>query len=109
MPRLRRPPGRAVGAIQVITNTIHTVQEITAGVASAVQEQGAATAEISRNVNEAASGTREVSDSIAVVTEGTVTTGRAIRSLLQASEELSAQAQLLQTQVTEFIAKARAI
>ena len=100
---------RAVGAIQGITTTIHAVQEITTGVAGAVEQQGAATAEISRNVQEAAAGTRQVSDSIAIVTEGTVTTGRAIRSLLQASEELAAQAQLLQTQVTDFMTKARAI
>jgi methyl-accepting chemotaxis protein len=100
---------RAVGAIQGITTTIHAVQEITTGVAGAVEQQGAATAEISRNVQEAAAGTRQVSDSIAIVTEGTVTTGRAIRSLLQSSEELAAQAQLLQTQVTDFMTKARAI
>ncbi|MBV8168191.1 MAG: HAMP domain-containing protein [Alphaproteobacteria bacterium] len=100
---------RAVGAINGITTTIQSVQQITTGVAGAVEQQGAATAEISRNVQEAAAGTRQVSDSIAIVTEGTVTTGRAIKSLLQASEELSAQAQLMQTQVTEFMSKARAI
>ncbi|MEJ0067482.1 MAG: methyl-accepting chemotaxis protein [Pseudomonadota bacterium] len=44
---------RAVQAITAITRTIGSIQEITTGVAGAVEEQAAATAEISRSVQEA--------------------------------------------------------
>src|SRR5205807_7352534 len=43
----------AVKAIESITGTIGRINEITTSVASAVEEQGAATNEISRNVQQA--------------------------------------------------------
>src|SRR5690606_14889742 len=50
--------GEAVGAIQGITATIAEINEIAGSIASAVEQQGAATREISRNVQEAARGTQ---------------------------------------------------
>jgi methyl-accepting chemotaxis protein len=55
---------RAVGAI---VETIRSIREVTAGMASAVEKRGAATAEIARNVQAAAVGTREVTRSIIAV------------------------------------------
>ena len=51
----------SVDAIQTIGATIGRMSEISATIASAVEEQGAATQEISRNVQQAAIGTQEVS------------------------------------------------
>ncbi|MBE0529667.1 MAG: HAMP domain-containing protein, partial [Rhodospirillales bacterium] len=50
----------AVAAIDSITKTISKINEVNSGVASAVEEQGAATQEIARNVEQAAAGTQEV-------------------------------------------------
>ena len=49
-----------VKAIEGIGKTITEVNEIATVIASAVEEQGAATQEIARNVQEAAKGTQEV-------------------------------------------------
>ncbi len=50
----------AVTAIGTISSTITEISEISAAIASAVEEQGAATLEITRNVQEASVGTTEV-------------------------------------------------
>jgi methyl-accepting chemotaxis protein len=50
----------AVSAIRTIGDTISQINEIAAGIASAIEEQGAATREIARNVQQAAAGTTEV-------------------------------------------------
>jgi len=100
---------RAVEAISDIAGAIISIQEITTSVAGAVEEQTAATAEISRSVQQASEGTNDVARAIAVVSSATEATGAAIESLRSTSEGLSAQAQLLQTQVTDFIDKARQV
>ena len=47
----------------------HRVDEIAASIASAVEEQGAATREISRSIQQAAEGTQEVSVNIGRVND----------------------------------------
>src|SRR6202795_2572386 len=54
----------SVGAIKEIGDTIGRMSEISATIAAAVEEQGAATQEISRNIQHAAVGTSEVSSNI---------------------------------------------
>jgi methyl-accepting chemotaxis protein len=51
----------SVNAIKEISGTIERLAEISSTIASAVEEQGAATKEISRNVQQAAQGTQQVS------------------------------------------------
>ena len=51
----------SVDAIKEISDTIAKMSEIASTIASAVEEQGAATQEISRNVQQAAHGTQQVS------------------------------------------------
>jgi methyl-accepting chemotaxis protein len=50
----------SVTAIKEISATIGRISEISSAIASAVEEQGAATQEISRNVQQAAEGTRQL-------------------------------------------------
>ncbi|HLI99547.1 MAG TPA: cache domain-containing protein [Bradyrhizobium sp.] len=47
-----------------VSSTVRTIDEIASSIASAVEEQHAATSEIARNVNETANGAREVSTRI---------------------------------------------
>ena len=61
---------QSVGAIKEIGDTIGRMSEIASTIASAVEEQGAATQEISRNVQQAAQGTMEVSSNITDVQRG---------------------------------------
>ena len=98
----------AVVAIQTISGTIGQINEIATTIASAVEEQGAATQEIARNVQQAAAGTQEVSSNIAGVTQAAGETGSAAGQMLSASGELSHQGEALRGEVDRFLATIRA-
>lgn len=85
----------AVTGNEEICNTISNVNEISTGIASAVEEQSAATQEIARNVEEAAIGTRDVSASINRVSAATEETRQAADQVSAASEELGKQGDVL--------------
>jgi PAS domain S-box-containing protein len=97
-----------VTAIQSIGSTIGQINEIATTIASAVEEQGAATQEIARNVQQAAAGTSEVSRNIAGVTQSVSATGSAAGEVLGASGELAGQAETLNGHVTAFLDEVRA-
>jgi methyl-accepting chemotaxis protein len=98
----------AVDAIQRIGGTIGEVSTIATSIASAVEEQGAATQEITRNTQEAARRTKDVSDNIVGVTQGAEATGTAAQQVKASAEALGAQAERLGIQVNDFLAKIRA-
>ena len=97
-----------VQAIEVISGRIGSISEIATAVASAVEEQSAATKEISRNVQEAAAGARDVTSNIAGVTEMAGAVDRSSNELAEASQSLTSQAEELESFVTRFIADVRA-
>ena len=100
---------QAVGAISGIVGTIERINDISAGVAAAVEEQGAATREITRNVQEAAVGTQEVSATISGVSEAAGRTGEAAGGLLGAAQGLTVHARTLQGDVDDFARQMRAV
>jgi methyl-accepting chemotaxis protein len=95
----------AVTAINQIGTTIGKIAEISAAIASAVEEQGAATQEIARNVQQAAAGTVEVSNNIAGVTEAATQTGSAASEILRASSDLAKQSDVLRGEIDTFMAR----
>jgi methyl-accepting chemotaxis protein len=99
--------GQAVVAIQAISGTISEINQISAAIAAAVEEQGAATQEISRNIEQAAAGTHKVSLNISGVAETASETGVGASHVLQASAELSKQSENLGNEVDRFIASIR--
>jgi len=98
----------SVQAVNSIGETIGRINEIATTIASAVEEQGAATKEIARNVQQASAGTNEVSSNISGVTRAATDTGAAASQVLGASGELSKQSETLRSQVDGFLAKIRA-
>ena len=98
----------SVDAVQGIGHTIARINEIATTIASAVEEQGAATQEIARNVQQASAGTAEVSTNIVGVTKAANDTGAASTQVLGAAGELSKQSESLRTQVDTFLSKIRA-
>jgi len=98
----------AVGAIRKISETILRIDEISTGIASAVEEQTAATDEIARNVQEASRGTTEVAAHIGGVTQAAEEVGTGAQSLLAAARQLSDQSAFLRQEVDGFIARIRA-
>ena len=97
----------AAGMIGDIGGVIERVREISASIASAVEEQGAATAEIARNVNQAAQGTQMVSQTVAGVTEAANDTGTAADQVLAAAKGLSEQSMALRSGVEAFLTQVR--
>jgi methyl-accepting chemotaxis protein len=98
----------AVGAIQGIGKTIGEISQIATTIASAVEEQGAATQEIARNVQQAASGTTEVTSNISGVNQAASETGAAATQVLASASELSQQSETLRGQVEKFLAAVKA-
>jgi len=97
----------AVTAIEAITQTISQIDEVAAGIASAVEEQGAATQEIARNVEQAAAGTQEVSSNIGGVSQAANDTGAAATMIRTAADDLSQQSDMLRSEVDKFLKNIR--
>ena len=98
----------AVAAIKRIGGTIGEVSEVSSSIASAVEEQGAATKEITRNTQEASRGTQEVSSNIAGVSAGANETGASASKVLTGADDLGSQATKLKAEVDRFLAEVRA-
>jgi methyl-accepting chemotaxis protein len=93
----------AVQAIAGIGSTIARIHEISATIAAAVEEQGAATNEIARNVALAAAGTSEVTNNIAAVNEVARETGESAAQVLAATGELNTQSSRLKDVIDSFL------
>ncbi|WP_188583035.1 HAMP domain-containing methyl-accepting chemotaxis protein [Tistrella bauzanensis] len=98
---------KSVDAFRAIGITINNVNEISTTIASAVEEQTAATGEIARNVQQAAVGSQEVSATIGEVNRVADDTGAAARGLQQASELLSTQVETLRHDIDSFLDEMR--
>lgn len=97
-----------VGAIQSIGSTIVKINEIAASVASAVEEQGAATRDIANNVQQAAGGTQDVSRTIQDVMGAANEAGSAATQLLGAAGGLARDAEQMRKEVDAFLQTIRA-
>ena len=82
--------------------------EIASTIASAVEEQGAATQEISRSIQQAAHGTQQVSANITDVQRGASATGQASAQVLNAAQSLAGESSRLKREVTRFLGSVRA-
>jgi methyl-accepting chemotaxis protein len=100
--------GESVAAIDRINKVIQQMNEISLAIASAVEEQGAATQEIARNVAQAADGTQLVSSNILSVTQASAETGTADGQVQASSAEVAQQAEGLKHQVDAFLQQVRA-
>jgi len=96
-----------VSAIGGIVRRISEISEISAAIASAVEEQSAAASEIARNVQQAAVGTQQISSSIGGVGHAASETRTASDQVLKASGSLSGQMQELKQVVVNFLGGVR--
>jgi methyl-accepting chemotaxis protein len=99
---------RTVDAIRGIGDIVNEMDSISAAIAGAVEQQGAATGEISRNVQEAATSAREVSKNILGVSEAAATTGKATGDVLTVSADLARRAEAMRAAVDHFVVTVRA-
>ncbi|MFG5118849.1 methyl-accepting chemotaxis protein [Methylorubrum sp. POS3] len=106
--RIQSATGQAVSAIGGITTRIRDIDNVAAGIAAAVEQQGAATREIVRNVAQASAGASAVTGNIAGVAGAAEETGAAAMQVLGAAGELSRQSEQLRGEVARFLATVRA-
>jgi methyl-accepting chemotaxis protein len=97
----------AVTAIEKIRGIIGEVNDIATTISSAVEEQGVSTQEIARNVQQAATGTQDVNANIENVRKAAGETGTAAGQVLNASQEMSRQAEGLRGEVDRFLQEIR--
>ena len=102
---IQQSTGLTVNSIAEITTTMNKVNDITALIATAIQEQGNATLLISENIQEASSETNLVSDNMTIMTNRADKANKSAQDMNNATEMMSVQTQELHTQVDEFINK----
>lgn len=105
---MQNATAEAVEAIRSILGTVSSINETTATIAAAVEEQNAATGEIAESAGIAANGSRNVSRSIGHVTLAATRAGTASAQVLAAARELSRESETLKHNVDEFFAGIRA-
>ncbi|MGO9133126.1 MAG: methyl-accepting chemotaxis protein [Methylovirgula sp.] len=92
----------SVTAIDTIQTKIGEIEQISAIIASAVQEQGASTQEITRNVRSAASGTSAMSNFVEGVAKAVVETSDSVESVVELARALDDLAATMANDVRAF-------
>ncbi|MFS2008856.1 methyl-accepting chemotaxis protein [Azospirillum sp. CT11-132] len=93
----------AVKEIVDVVHVIERMQEIAIAVASAIEQQGAATKEIARNIQQAAVSTEEVSRNIAGVSTAADESGHSAEEVLKQAGTLAGQTDALSGEVNRFL------
>jgi methyl-accepting chemotaxis protein len=100
--------GTAVESISGIGKHISEVNAVSTAIASAIEEQGAATRQITQNTQGAARGTRDVASNIMAINERVGHTSQAAGMVLAAADGVRLQADDLRARVDQFLVKIRA-
>ncbi len=98
----------AVSAIDDIGRTISRIDEITAMVAAAVEEQSAATDEIARSINHASDAVQSIADTVVSVDDAVNRTGSAAAQVVDATRALSQRSESLSDDIDRLLGRIRA-
>jgi len=101
--QIQSSTGEAVAAIRAISDIMGEVDRTTNVIATAVGEQGHATAEISLNAQKAAGGTKSVADETQALTRVVGETSQSASQVLAVSNDMNDQATRLREVVESFI------
>lgn len=105
--RIQTAIRNSVTAMEKIIEGVTTIDEATASVATAIEEQNAATSEISKSVIEATTGTKQVSSTIVNVQQLAADSGQSAQSVLEASQALKGQTEQMASAVHDFLDEIR--
>ena len=105
---IQQESSRTAEAIRHISQTVVRLDEISAVVAAAREEQSSATQEIGRSVQDAAQGTQEVAENIIALKTGAQDTNSAAHQVRSASGDVTQQSQSLRTQIARFLSDVKA-
>ena len=98
----------AVEAIARIAARMQDINSFTSAIATAIQQQGAATTEISGSISTAAQGTGGVTSSLDAVSRSSEETAASARLVLTASDNLEAASSELRAEVEHFLGRVAA-
>jgi methyl-accepting chemotaxis protein len=98
----------AVDAVREIGVAVRDINEVTSNIAGSVEQQDAATREISANAQSAADGNSTLVANIGSLSNAIGDTNKAATSVLSASTDLTATAELLSREVEKFFRNLRA-
>ncbi|MGL9619404.1 methyl-accepting chemotaxis protein [Bradyrhizobium sp. U531] len=104
---IQNSTGSAVASVKEVANAMRKIDEVTAAIASAVEQQGAATREISHNVQLAASGTQTLAGSIGTVSGAIAETSRSADDVMGAANAVSGASERLAAEVQAFFVRLR--
>ncbi len=97
----------AVDSIRAITATIQSLSEVSTAIATAVEQQGAATGEIARSLEHAAQGTETAAGNVSEVAQAAEETRMMANQVTQSAEGLQGVSEQLSGEVGAFIADIR--
>ena len=97
--------GSTVNEIQEITGVIRRMSEVSAGIASAVEQQDATTRDISANLQQAGQFSSDVNANLAGVSAAIDSGGETAGQVLETARDLSVQARQLATEVENFLSE----
>lgn len=100
---------RAVEAIKGISGTITSINQLSVGIAGAIEEQTAATDEIARNVEHAANGTQSVTENISGVSKAAESTGAMAKTVYESADLMRQKSEELKQGVHQFLDAVRSI
>lgn len=96
-----------LNGVKGISEVISKISEISAIIASSIEEQGAGTRDIAKNMKEASETANDVSKNATFAATLAKTTGESAGQMLNASGELSRQAETLRSEVDSFLSSIR--
>ncbi|WP_346295607.1 methyl-accepting chemotaxis protein [Rhodopseudomonas sp. P1] len=96
---------QSVGAVEAISRRISEINEVSTTIASAVEEQGAATREIASNVQQASAGTALVSSNVVGISHAADDAGKIAVRVNGVSGEIAGQVDRLRSEVQRFISQ----
>ena len=95
-------------AIGTVVEAIEKINDVVAGIASAVEEQNSVTADIARNAQDVAKGSNEITQSIGGVSQAAAGSSEAAGQMTDVVSELSTQSEALRGELDRFLASLRA-
>ena len=105
---IRAATANAIGAIEGIASLITNLSALNGEVASAVQQQEAATHQIFANARTAADNSRQVTSSVGSLSATMTTTSERMRLVSTSVESVSEQSERLKDEVRRFVAEVNA-
>lgn len=101
--------GKAVLSIAEITDSVKTINQNTASIASAVEEQNAISSYIADNLSKVVEMSNTVDSSVDKVAKASLHSGNSAGQMVSASDDLLKQASVLQKEVDKFLSSLRAV